>query len=86
MSYNSNRNNNSNAPMEDTMMETNDTLPMTIGSEAVENNDEMIIAIDTGNNNDNNSSNLSSPKTSNSNANANIINEQHRLLASTIIE
>ena len=43
----------------------------------------MIIAIDADNNNNNNSSDLSSPKTSNSNTNANVINEQHRLLAST---
>ena len=48
--------------------EKNDTLPMTVGIEAVENDDEMIIVIDVDNNNNNNSSNLPSP-------------EQHRLLA-----
>ena len=41
---------------------------MTVGPEAVENDDEMTIVIDVDNNNNNNSSNLPSP-------------EQHRLLA-----
>merc|ERR1719491_432422 len=48
---------------------------MALGSEAVENNDEMIIAIDADKNNNNN--------TSNSTTNADVSNEQHRLLAST---
>ena len=48
--------------------ETNNTLPMTVGPEAVENDDETTILIDVDNNSNDNSSNLSSP-------------EQYRLLA-----